>query len=471
MICSKSGEPMLFAANLTREQFIGWLGRSFEPTPVKTSLSRSWDYHRGEVLLVWDREPQRADAAGPAPIISLPDRDLREFFAFVGTYIATYQPFTAFFRVVAHETLREFLRDRPSLPSVDVPNLLVGTLIAEARLHAGERVRSLPDMSIQACLATMSSAAVSAIAAGLERKQLDSVLERWSRLRQALSVAPPRIGSGRIAEFWRLVATIYDRSAVTPSSLDVPAQRIAEFLNEVLTSDDEAAPETWKSLVEGLPGADTALTKMKESREDRVRAMDDLIATVKKAEGVEVTVREAAVGYLASRVGGGSLSYLQLLQPVETFLPISAMWFGLFSSLRNDSDVLFAGNCLGRRVARKLASASRLFEPPQVDISFDEFQAIGMDSPSEIKFRTEHLGAVAVELHPAVKAIFRLPISERRSPPSPSIRSDALRDVRRWLERLARAVDDLDEFPKQKSLFSEPPPRSRYAAKPKPSDK
>ena len=406
---------MTYAAVLTREEFINWLGRKLEPSPRKfDGRHLTGPVEKGRVVLIWEELPKSPALKGPPPLVAVPAREMREFFAFVGTYVSTYQPFSAFFRVISQEEAPELLDVNP--PSPELRNMLVGTLIAEAWLQAGNRLQRPADLSVQGCLATMSSAAVSGLTAGFGPDRLNLALARWFRTRGRFSEEQLQVEPDRIRDFWELVAEAYTQAPRSEEATDNSSRRILQFVSELIRSEeDEIDPKSWAGLVEGLPSARSALVHMRESREDRVRAIDAVMADILGVEQVDSRIREVALGYLASRVAGGSMSYLSLLDPVVGKLPSAFLWFGFFVSLRSDTDVMNVGDCLGRRLARHLTQTSGVFEQPDADVSFEELEAMAPDGHSEIKFRTDHPGIITVEILAPITAIYRYRREMRQS--------------------------------------------------------
>lgn len=118
---------MIYAASLSREEFIDWLGRGFTPTPKELTASHlAKSIEPGGLALLWENKPDPASPDSPQPVIAVPGREMREFFAFVGTYVSTYQPFSAFFRVVPLEDVPNLLGDISPRNRLTLPNMLMG---------------------------------------------------------------------------------------------------------------------------------------------------------------------------------------------------------------------------------------------------------------------------------------------------------------------------------------------------------
>ena len=443
---------MLFAVTLDRERFLAWIGGKTEPRPDQVSVGSLTDIPKGGVALLWKNKPLSTELGASQPIIVVRRSDLREFYAFVGTYVSTYKPFSAFFRVLLNDEVDEVLNEYNRF---QMQNAFVGVIMAEAKLHGGEQIKKLADLNVQSCLATMSRTAVEGLLRNPLGSSLDQSLERWALVRSKLTGAQLRVESGRIRQFWNIVAMAHRFAATT-----VPADRtdtlIADFLSEVLELGDDADPLSWTTLTSKLKVVQRALGSMSLSREERVGAIDDAIADIKLAEDVDVRIREAAIGYLASRLASGSMSYLSLLDGLEDKLPLGVLWFGLFLSLRGDTDVMAAADCLGRRLARDIQRTWQPFEPPTADISFDEFDSLMREARAGIPIKTEYQSAVTVEIRPGQHGLFRIPREANRpvEDRGPQIAQEALVEIRELAARMSNIVSSALYNDRQRDLFS-----------------
>lgn len=348
---------MAYVARLSREEFLGWLSKSFYPS-IRTAPDGQERLGSDEVLFVWQEKPTATQIDQSNPVLAVRSDSLREFFAFTGTYVSTYQPFSAFFRVVPTELLPTFLSKRPS---PDLPNKLLGVVIAEARIQSGERGPRPSQISIQAGLATISAAVVNALMTGLDRQLIFKVMKNWLDTRSLLSLERTRLAAERIGQFWNIVSSAFGSLPLEEAALDRSDRLIVRFISDVMAIPEDHDPPLWPRLIEGSLPDHNVLSRMRDSREDRVRAMDAAFSAIRAAKDVDIEIKEVALGYLASRVAQGAMSYLDLLQPMEAEFPMSSLWFGFFCSLRNDTDVLTVGDCLGRRIVRHLSKGNEFF--------------------------------------------------------------------------------------------------------------
>jgi hypothetical protein len=408
---------------------------------------------QGDICLVWNSES--IDDLGPSgcPLVAIPDQQVRDFYSFVGTYVSSYQPFSAFFRVVTISVLVEMLRERPKIRD-RVSERLVGAIIAETRSQLGLPRRELSDIPIQSCLASLSFPAVAGILHGVLDEHFSKILENWTKVRLIISDEDTPVSGIQLSRFWEIV-----RRAIAPSPAGrVPEnyRNIAKLIFDVSNGDDDDTPAAWHGLTERLPKSRAALLRMRGSREERVRAMDVIGHEISSTK-VELEVAEILLGYSASRVAGGSLRYFKILQEFEPRFPLSPVWFGLFCSIQNDTDALVIGDCLGRRIMRHLNNTrDDLFSSPTADISFDEFVNINATARPP-KWRTEHQASISIEIFPGITSAFR---SSSRAIPRdsndqvPTVAVETLQEIRFLATSMLKALDTVD-IPKQGRLFAD----------------
>lgn len=460
---------MLTASSLTREQFVSWLGENFKPSPRQIDSYELKNMVRpGGVCLIWDCDPFRESGPKSSPLIAVSDQQVHDFYSFVSTYVSSYQPFSAFFRVIPLTLLLELLFEK-TRAGEDTAEKFVGAIIAETRSQLGVPRRNISDISIQSCLASLSFPAVSGILSGVSKTQFSAILENWAKARMILADEATPVSSNRLSTFWQTV-----RSSTLPSLAEGISDKqsiIAELISEVRRDEADAEPRTLRILTEGLPKSRKALVRMRGSREERVRAMDEIGSEISSTP-IDPEIAELLLGYAASRVAGGSLRYFSLLEQFEQRFPLAPIWFGLFCSMHKESDVLVIGECLGRRILRHSADPrKKLFSQPDADISFEEFVSI-MSASRPPKWRSEHQSTISVEVFPAVASSFRAnprPSQREANYSEPSITVDTLQEIRRLATRMLKTLDTVD-FPQQGRLFPEGE-KTTYLKRSKKSDR
>ena len=253
---------MPVSAVLNRVSFVEWLGGSHVP---RASAGVSSARHRAEeIVFVWDAH------SGPpslknVPVISVAKQEMRDFFAFTSTYVATYTPFSAFFRVVPDELLHQML-NRESAQK-QIPEELVGVAIAEAYIQTGGSI-PIEKLSIQACLATVSSSIIAAVSNGYETSHLDMVLSSWALAREFLVLEQPKIGTDAVAPFWMTtISGIY--GATTSNSTYDSYNRALAFIRQQIDQRFLIDPSSWRELTRDFPESVRALADEKFSARRR----------------------------------------------------------------------------------------------------------------------------------------------------------------------------------------------------------
>jgi hypothetical protein len=126
------------AVKLSREEFLTWMGGDHEIVLNDHRRTSKPSHEQGTITLLWD-ESEVNDAL--QPLIVVPADDLRDFFAFVGTYITTFRPYTAFFRVVSTEVIPTLEQlQRPDRDVVErIARVVAGSAMSEVYLSSGGR--------------------------------------------------------------------------------------------------------------------------------------------------------------------------------------------------------------------------------------------------------------------------------------------------------------------------------------------
>jgi hypothetical protein len=424
---------------LTREEFLRWLGGAMVPQ-ARTYLHKDVQQTgAGEILLAWAEIPSKPSFSNP-PIISLPRNRMPEFFAFTSTYVSNYKPFSAFFRVVSHDVLEDLIGDRRvNAHQIDVPEELVAVALAEAYLQVGGG-RSLEDITVQAGLATVSSSVIAALVNGYARDHVEQIILTWASAREIYVQERPKFAADTSVAFWSPIMDALD--VREKSSHHYGAyQKAISFVRSQLTKGFDADPGAWTDLSQNLPDAMRSWGGTRtSSREDQVRNIDSASSFLVDAPNIEPLIREIIAGFLVARVSGGSIEYLNLCDPFLEKLPRAVLWFGFFVGCWRNGNVLSAGDCLGRRLARQLFGSSGPFAAPVADIGVHELGTFRGQPP---RFRTEQQAVVSVELLPGVTARFRMrpESADARDRDASATRLSILRQLRSTLVAALGQID------------------------------
>lgn len=444
---------------LKREQFVSTLGeRSFghlEGAPGYV-MPRA-----AEVTLVWSEG--RADEA---LLIAVPAAEMREFYAFTSTYIGTYSPFSAFFKVVAAELVDMLLVPHSTKDEI-LLQAFIGLCVGEATIQVGDR--RLTDIPLQAYLATQSAVGAAVVGGGHDPLMIFPALDRWQTLRGRLGLNSGRVSSDHIGQACQHVILALSDATMPPEGRTDTG--LVDFIRSVGLGRGTAESRLVRELAEAfLPEELIAMDKL--SREDRIRAFDHIqyIISRNNLSGLRT---DALFGYLAAQVAGGSFNYIHLADTGRAN-SLARLWFGLFASMHENTDLLLTAGCLGRQLRMKLSSMPPLLTPPGSDMSFEECLLL-IDEGRLTKTRTEQQSVLKVDLFPGVPGRFRLdreltkPALTKTEAPSPPLPASQLRSLRQTLEQAIAAVIGLEGSSETSDLFDNQPqkPQAPRRAAPK----
>lgn len=439
---------------LDKEEFLEWLGGRANITPKKLSIPLLKKALRHDVALIWEGWPAPDSAR---PLVAVSRSAMADFYAFVGTYVSTYRPFSAFFRVVPYESLPSLLSvARSNVNDCRLPESFIGVAIAEAYVQTQGKIQSTHELSIPAVLATLSATMVSAIWEGYGPDSLTAIAERWWVARSINTEDHLTLHPGKVAEAWMIVADAFCKNEVGRLQTSTTQRKLISALRSA--SEADTTVDSWlQPLVKGVPSLSDIPSRIQRAREERVRvyreALDALVGFQEDA-----LFKEFLAGSLLSMVGNGSFDFLPMLGKTTSEMPAAALWFAILSSFQKNNDALSTGNCLGRRAARDLFRGVSLFDVPSEDISLEEFEIYRRDTLARQGFRSGQNQTISVGLFGTIAGRFRL---ERTSKPDATIADDerikrrdaeSLKEVLFLLDRVRSVVRRVSDD-RQRDLF------------------
>lgn len=429
--------------DLTREDFLRWIGNldGDQAPALPADISRSG----AGITLIWPD-----DQIEGRPIVAIDASEIREFLAFVATYVATYVPFTAFFRVVPRQ-MADLLPRFLKLYSAKQVQPLMGALICDAISQLGST--KVADIPLQACLATPSAVAVRAFLLGYDSDLSLIALQRWFSVREEISPAGMRAIPEQYLQFWATVLSALGDERPATYSVNQPA---ATFLSSVLHGNGMATGGQWDAISHLVGGSSDVAAHLRGNREDRVRILDQFVSRA-STDPSTLAVTEMIVGYIAAQVAEGSLNYISLAQQVAVRFPLSLLWFGLFSGMNRSSDIFSAGDCLGRRLVRSLEPTEPSLGQITADLSYEEFSLYLREARID-KVRTSYQAVMEVELIPGVSGRFRKnaprPNEDARRTSVELRTTGDLEHIKKLLAELNTAVRDLQTEPPRAAGWS-----------------
>ena len=435
-----SGQNDMISTNLSIEQFLSYISAplDFERLSRVTGNFRRYLVGEREVMLVWQDD---SDWSACRPVIVVKDSNLREFVAFVSTYVKTYTPFSAFFRVVAESKFRElnellYLNLKEHRP---IPHELVGIVIAEAFAQSGDRVTNISSLPIQACLAALSSSILAAISVGYGPASIDEMIDNWGKTKRAISDDNLILPISNIRSFWQIIfAVCVGLDSISESLLPLPViHAIKSFLDR-----RELTAHLWHHLCQGNLQLAMLSETFVGSKEDRIAGLDRTVALLQQSTSLNQWMQEMLLGAAASFVANGAMSYLPLTKGFNESYPTATLWFAFFTAFNRRSDVFDSGESLGRHLESKIFITRNFFDSPFADIDFNELQVVGSNSKG-MRFRTQQTSSVTVEIIPMVQGRFRIrkgiKPSAATSQPSP-ISQERWEELRLLTDRISRIV-------------------------------
>jgi len=383
-------------AELSREEFLAWMGGDRRMPTGRPSVPATPSYGDGVITLLWD---QSEASNGGQPLIAIPTDGLRDFFAFVGTYVATFRPYSAFFRVIPVEMIPA-LEER-QLPVRDVlqrvASVVAGAALSEVNLRAGGRVVSTR-AQLPAVTATLSASLGQAVVAGYQTGVLDWLSKQWSAIhRRTHGPVTEQTGAEQIVSIWKLIShAARGGSSDALASFGRSRQTISRFLIDAIHGRgvDEALLQSLASSMSITVNPAKVLTS---SREDRIRAFNDFVISLDPSSQ-DPLAGQFLAGLLLAISGNGSFDLLRSSGELLNRSPISIVWFGICAALFVESNVLTTANCAGRRLVRDLQRPQGLFDPPRADLNSHEYIMLRQTTGALDQVNSQNQDGLEIEL-------------------------------------------------------------------------
>lgn len=391
---------MLNIAVLDTEEFLAWIGQKSPLKPSTLAAAAIRKQLSSKFCAVAVPDQQRIDSEGHVVVV-VDERKVRDFFAFVSTYVTDYVPFTAFFRVVTTDQL-DLLADEPSLTAssaTSVVEKLVGTAIVETALYLqspGTNEVGRP-ITLAAAGATYSAAAVQGLTLSPQADIL-AIGRGWQSLRSALGGEQLPLDIDALGSFWQIVrfAVHGGGSSDRPLTDSVMIRSLRQVIESGRVDDS-----VLEDLLSSLPELRGNLSRFRGTREGRARAIQEAISLLSNSKGHEGQLRDCVAGCLLSLLGDGSFRFIPAALSIGSSLRMAPLWFAAWSGLQASSDIMTEFNCMGRRMARDLRARTGLYSSPTDDISVLELAGVGADLD---QLPRGQIGSISVEIYPRVSS-------------------------------------------------------------------
>jgi hypothetical protein len=370
----------------------------YEYRPV-TAISPSGTQH--ELLLIWEDDP-RDRAPLPDAIVTL--SSLRDFLAWSTTYVSVLRPLSAYTRICDLETARQALRLN-SVPKLGrLESICAGLILGETATHISGR-RDLSDIPVLTCAGTHSFVLSRAVSLG--NFQIEELSKAWFSAREMTSQPPLALRSATLLSPWRLLISL-ESSEQLERGIEKPASLIVELCRDLFLK-GEIDARKWLHRESELSAVNGLFEALRGPREDRIVALDELIARLKKMDSLDAEISTFLIAYFASQISPGTLDHLQLLFPHLEAFPGVLIWYGMCAGMYQDSTISSFAGGLGKRVMREVLRPETFLSRPICDVSISELQMMLSRDRGATTFRTYSTSHLELELQPCVVGAFRWP--------------------------------------------------------------
>jgi hypothetical protein len=370
----------------------------------------------GWISVCWEERPS---GDNPIPeLIVVPKGEVREFIAWVSTYLPWLRPFTAFCRVVDDEVALRVIRSSAQKPAMgDYAPAYIAAVIGECMEHFASRdIRRLNPTS---AMSTYSYALARALSLDLSNEDGLLLTERWLELRRIAGQPDRVLKLDVLREIWDVLAGMRKRS---PLNVDGPGgivdRELIEQACESIKLCGRIEGPVWQRLshlVLGPLDLNTFETgSMSSTREDRVRLFEKCAETIRRAMPAGWTLASFLCAYLASQIAPGSAAHAPMVEPFVRQFPGILVWYYVCAGLYPRTAVLSDNDGLGWRVLREVLRRETVFQRPQGDIAFDEFKVLVAGKKHDIPFLSASHTHLSVELFPRVYSVIVWPSSLSR---------------------------------------------------------
>ena len=390
------------------------------------SFDRSSSLHlqSTDLQLFWGDDDLEAQWSGsglrfpPLPrIIVVGTGKVRDFLAWVWTYVPELRPLTAYVRILEAREMEfaQGLTSRPALAGFE--EACLGLILTEAGTYVDSALDKQPNITPLSCASTFSNAMARTLALlkdSCSQEDYERTIGIWQKARaltrqRALKLSPAELGLP-----WKVLLRLY-QSEKNGFDRGEGDDEIFYVCRQLLR-DSEVGSAAWDSLSRRFPGLDRAWSEMQGTRERRVTFFEEATAWLVEAGRRGPELPSFLCGLLASQIGPGTLDYISLVAPHVGQFPTAMMWYGLCTGLQNRRTLYGYSLGLGRRVLREALREESILQSPQSDIALSELEVMTGSDVSSPEFRTGAQGVLQIEIAPMVTTTVRWPHKQIEQP-------------------------------------------------------
>lgn len=311
--------------------------------------------------------PEGQPKSGLPHVIYVADSDLRDFLAWVATYITSHAPLTSLCRVLprsvqdlTHATART--EDLQGLAS-----LTASLTIAETLSHAPQAWAG--NIEHRHCASTLAFAMGRGLAfASHSSSSVARIADRWQTARAIAGQRQIDLPLEHLTRFWAILEGAYNSSPVTDPNIRDVCDAFSDIL--VRKKVDGHTLRRHLGVSDGI-----AANIDRRPREERVHLFE-AIADAMRSSPFTPERRAFAIGLGAAAIAPGTLEHAALVRPMVPEFPTALMWYAACSSAGSSTFEWGRYTSIGRRVERDIQAIHNFDSRPQCDIAIDELEVI-----------------------------------------------------------------------------------------------
>lgn len=395
----------MWVVDQNREQFLNTLQREAVPSDLNSTAdirALATDPGRGTIRMVWKHRP---DSGILPALLVVSERDHRDLFAWVNTYLGGWRPITGLFRVVGNETVHRILEARLS-PSVlwDYRSAALGMILGEAATQTANTSRDA--RAARSLFGTLNGTCSYAMGRAMSTGWHDLAIvgRRW----HLSHVLARRGSSDHDLQAFCEVSSVLAEVAGLPVRAECGTRSVSEAVVGIchgLHVRDEVDASALAALTRDWPDLRDAFQNMDGTRERRVQAFDLAVRSVGERRRRSHQTAVVALGLLASRIAPGSLDHTPLLIPYAHRMKSLLMWYGLFSGMTRAARLADHYGSLGRRILRDMLVCDQPFSSPSCDVALDELEVISASDLALQSVQPQSPERLVIEILPGVSTV------------------------------------------------------------------
>ena len=358
----------------------------------------------GRVRLLWGEARELREL----PVgIMVPHQEMEEFFAWTNTYLPSWSPITAFFRVVSHASeLGTGVEQVQPMGVLYQPAALALT-IGEAVVQSGARydVERLP---YSGCIATFSFVAARGMRRGIA---VEDLAMRWDVCRRATGQDSLTVRIGDLVGPWQVLEDVSRRMGGKDLTVSSKGSRraLGDALSDIVKY-GEVGDRAWRAVTRGFPEVRDTLVHMTDTQEARILAFERMLKEAVSGRRTRSLEASFSIGYVASLIAPGSLKHASMLMTYLDRFPTAVMWLALFASVYKKSHLRMTK--LAHLVWKAISEDEDLLGRPKCDIALAEFGILKDAGYVGENLQGSTRGRLVVELAPGISTTVRWPRQE-----------------------------------------------------------